>query len=217
MLRTLADEGISPVVNSHITPLPSTRRLYHNRSERVIFFDDVDSHLRFDGSPGAASVLSGVIPRIVTYGSSQLDDLPGSFIFESRIVFCGECDPQAERRLQGCAHTVRHLPVGCDPGGSHGADAAVASAGYESLTPDDCLEVVDFIEQNGDDRAISLRLLEPSFRKVIYARSEGLDWRPLVMTQLKTLGRKEDTSRTHRRQGSGDSHSYQAIERFPTP
>ena len=28
------------------------------------------------------------------------------------------------------------------------------------------MDVVDFIEQNGDDRAISLRLLEPSFRKV---------------------------------------------------
>ena len=38
----------------------------------------------------------------------------------------------------------------------------VASAGYESLTPDDCLEVIDFIEQYGDDRAISMRLLEPS-------------------------------------------------------
>ena len=61
----------------------------------------------------------------------------------------------------------------------------IASAGYETLTPDDCLEVVDFIEKNGDDRAISMRLLEPSFRKVIYARSEGLDWRPLVMTQLR--------------------------------
>ena len=43
---------------------------------------------------------------------------------------------------------------------------SIASAGYETLTPDDCLDVVDFIEQNGDDRAISLRLLEPSFRKV---------------------------------------------------
>ena len=72
---------------------------------------------------------------------------------------------------------------------------SIARAGYETLTPDDCQVVVDFIEQNGDDRAISLRLLEPSFRKVIYARTEGLDWRPLVMTQLKTLGRREDTSR----------------------
>ena len=71
----------------------------------------------------------------------------------------------------------------------------VASAGYETLSPDECLEVVTFIEQNGDDRAISMRLLEPRFRKVIYARSEGLDWRPLVMTQLKTPRRKEDTSR----------------------
>ena len=42
--------------------------------------------------------------------------------------------------------------------------------------------------KTADDRAYLLRLLEPSFRKVIYARSEGLDWRPLVMTQLKTLG-----------------------------
>ena len=30
---------------------------------------------------------------------------------------------------------------------------------------------------------------------MLYARSEGLDWRPLVLTQLRTLGRKEDTSR----------------------
>ena len=35
----------------------------------------------------------------------------------------------------------------------------VASAGFETLTHDDCQEVVDFIEENGDDRAISLRLL----------------------------------------------------------
>ena len=46
---------------------------------------------------------------------------------------------------------------------------------------------MDFIEANGDDRAISLRLLEPSLQEGIYARSEGLDWRPLVMTQLTTL------------------------------
>ena len=73
----------------------------------------------------------------------------------------------------------------------------------------------DFIEQNGDDRAISLRLLEPSFRKVIYARSEGLDWRPLVMTQLKTLGRKEDTSRRIDAKAQEIRTLHQAIERFP--
>ena len=74
---------------------------------------------------------------------------------------------------------------------------------------------MDFIEQNGDDRAISLRLLEPSFRKVIYARSEGLDWRPLVMTQLKTLGRKEDTSRRIDAKAQEIRLLNQAIERHP--
>ena len=60
-----------------------------------------------------------------------------------------------------------------------------------------------FIEQYADDRAISLRLLEPSFRKVIYARSESLDWRPLVLNQLKSLGarktRHEGLTPRHRR------------------
>ena len=44
VLRTLADEGVSPVlVNSHITPLALYATLYHNRNGRVVFFDDVDS------------------------------------------------------------------------------------------------------------------------------------------------------------------------------
>jgi hypothetical protein len=43
----------------------------------------------------------------------------------------------------------------------------VASTGFESVSPNDCLEVADFIEPNGDDRAISMRLLEPSFRTVL--------------------------------------------------
>jgi hypothetical protein len=52
----------------------------------------------------------------------------------------------------------------------------VAAAGFESVSPNDRLEVVDFIETNTDDRAIFLRLLEPSFRRVIYAPSDGVDW-----------------------------------------
>jgi hypothetical protein len=52
----------------------------------------------------------------------------------------------------------------------------VAAAGFESLSPNGCLAVVDFIETNADDRAIFLRLIEPSFRRVIYAPSDGVDW-----------------------------------------
>jgi hypothetical protein len=74
---------------------------------------------------------------------------------------------------------------------------------------------VDFIEANGDDRAISLRLLEPSFRKVIYARSEGLDWRALILTQLRTLGREQDDSRRIDARVNELRLLHEAIERFP--
>src|SRR5271157_4900070 len=77
VLRTLADEGVSPVlINSHITPLALYASLYHNRSERVVFFDDVDSIF---GSMSHLGLLRSALwgdPRVVTYGSSQLDDLP---------------------------------------------------------------------------------------------------------------------------------------------
>ena len=80
----------------------------------------------------------------------------------------------------------------------------VAMAGYESLTPDDCLEVVDFIEANGDDRAISLRLLEPSFRKVIYARSEGSGLASAGHDAAPHSWAQGRHVHAHRRQGAGD-------------
>ena len=216
VLRTLADEGVSPVlVNSHITPLALYATLFHNRSERVIFFDDVDSIF---GSMSHLGLLRSALwgdPRIVTYGSSQLDDLPGSFIFESRLIFSGNVIPRRNDAFKAVLSRCDIFQLDASQEEVVELMRSIASAGYETLTPDDCLNVVDFIEQNGDDRAISLRLLEPSFRKVLYARSEGLDWRPLVMTQLTTLGAKEDTSRRIDAKAQEIRMLHQAIERFP--
>ena len=216
VLRTLADEGVSPVlVNSHITPLALYATLYHNRSERVIFFDDVDSIF---GSMSHLGLLRSALwgdPRIVTYGSSQLDDLPGSFIFESRLIFSGNVIPRRNDAFKAVLSRCDIFQLDATQEEVVELMRSIASAGYETLTPDDCLDVVDFIEQNGDDRAISLRLLEPSFRKVIYARSEDLDWRPLVMSQLKTLGRKEDTSRRLDAKAQEIRTLHQAFVRHP--
>jgi hypothetical protein len=216
VLRTLADEGVSPVlVNSHITPLALYATLYHNRSEQVIFFDDVDSIF---GSMSHLGLLRSALwgdPRIVKYGSSQLDDLPGSFIFDSRLVFCANVIPKRNDAFKAVLTRCDIFELNATQEEAVELMRSIASAGYETLMPDDCLEVVDFIEQNGDDRAISLRLLDPSFRKVIYARSEGLDWRPLVMTQLKSLGRKEDTARRIDGKAQEIRTLHQAIERFP--
>ena len=54
--------------------------------------------------------------------------------------------------------------------GSAGDDAATGGEGFEGLTPDECQEVVDFIAEFSATRELSLRLLEPSLRKVLYAR-----------------------------------------------
>ena len=88
---------------------------------------------------------------------------------------------------------------------------SIASAGYETLTPDDCMEVVNFIEQNGDDRAISLRLLEPIL-------PQG-DLCPVGGSRLASAGHDptEDpwAQGRHitrpRRQGSGDSHTSPGV------
>jgi hypothetical protein len=217
VLRTLAEEGVSPIlVNSHITPLALYSTLYFNRTGKVVFFDDVNSIFSSMAHLGLLRSALWGDPRIVTYGSSQLsDDLPSSFIFESRVVFCANVIPKRNDAFKAVLSRCDIFELNATQEEVVDLMRRVARAGYETLTPDDCLEVVDYIERNGDDRAISLRLLEPSFRKVIYARSEGLDWRPLVMTQLKTLGRKEDTSRRIDARANEIRLLYQAFERFP--
>ena len=216
VLRTLADEGVSTIlVNSHITPLALYACLYHNRTGNVIFLDDVDSIF---GSMAHLGLLRSALwgsPRTVTYSSSQLDDLPASFVFDSRLIFAANVIPRKNDAFKAVLSRCDIFELSASQAEVIELMRRVACDGYGTLSQDDCLEVVDFIETHGDDRAISLRLLEPSFRKVLYSRSEGLDWRPLVLTQLHTLGRKEDTSRRIDTKAQEIRSLHQAVERFP--
>lgn len=66
-----------------------------------------------------------------------------------------------------------------------------AAKGFRDLSPDDCRQVIDFIEEEaGLEKQLSLRLLGPALRKLRYAREVGVDWRLLVRTQLQNLGGK---------------------------
>ena len=69
----------------------------------------------------------------------------------------------------------------------------LAAGGYGSLSPQQCLEVVEFIENTAGTRRISMRLYEPSLKKLEYAMQVGVDWRPLVRTQLDEIGCATDT------------------------
>jgi hypothetical protein len=67
----------------------------------------------------------------------------------------------------------------------------LAVEGFENMTAAECLEVVDFISEFSSTRELSLRLLEPSYRKFIYARETGASWKDLVRTQLEQLGQDD--------------------------
>ena len=71
----------------------------------------------------------------------------------------------------------------------------VSRKGFHGITAQECEAVIDFMEQHADERQLSMRLLGPSLRKFKYAREERIDWRPMIRSQLETLGRKGEVTK----------------------
>ena len=187
--ETLAAEGITPIlINSHVTPLELYRLLYEYRDNHVLFFDDVDSIFRSLPHLGLLrSALFGE-PRVVTYLSSQLDKgLPRQFIFESRVVFCVNTLPKKNPAFEAVLTRCDFVELSATNEELLELMRAIAGRGYGPMSADECLEVVDFIEQHAGDVGLSLRMLKPSFNRVLYAREEGIDWQSLVRAQLQAM------------------------------
>lgn len=193
ILRTLEAEGVTPVlINSHITPLALYTTLYVHREEQVLFFDDTDSMFTSMAHLGLLrSALWGQGQRVVTYNSSQLAaDLPSSFEFSSRMIFAANVIPKKNDAFKAVLSRCDQFELSATNGEIIDLMRSIAAEGFRGLTPADCSMVIDYIEEHSQDHQLSMRLLGPSLRKVLYARQEELDWRPLVKTQLMTLGRK---------------------------
>jgi hypothetical protein len=191
VLETLRAEGVKPLVlNGHITPLSLYANLYEH-SESVVFLDDADSLFRNLPALGILrSALWGTNneARLVTYNSSQLK-LPSSFFFAGRIVFAINTLPMKNHAFTALLSRVDQFELTASNEQVLEMMRELASQGFgERLTADECLEVVDYIAEFSATRELSLRLLEPSFRKVIYARDAGVDWRQLVASQLHEIG-----------------------------
>lgn len=197
ILRTLDEEGIEPIlINSHITPLALFSTLFRHREDEVIFFDDVDSMF---GSMAHLGLLRSALwgsPRVVTYGSSQLpDNLPSSFEFTSQCVFAANVIPQKNDAFKAVLSRCDIFQLDATNDEVVEMMRNIAAKGYSGITPDEATSVIDFIADHANDRQLSLRLLGPSLKKFTYARQEGVDWRPLVESQLQTLGKKTDASK----------------------
>jgi len=204
VLATLREEGVTPLVlNGHITPLS----LFTNLAEHpdtILFLDDCDSLFR---NPPALGILRSALwgesnkRRLVTYNSSQLK-IPSSFFFTGRVIFAVNVIPRQSHAFNAVLSRIDQFELNATNDEVLDLMRQLAARGYGSqLTADECQEVVDFISQFSATRDLSLRLLEPSLRKVVYARSAGVDWRQLVASQLHEIGRtavpKVSDSRTY--------------------
>jgi hypothetical protein len=217
ILRTLDEEGIVPVlINSHVTPLALYGTMYQHRDEQVIFFDDVDSMFSSMAHLGLLRSALWGSPRVVCYGSSQLpSDYPPSFEFTSRCVFAANVIPTKNDAFRAVLSRCDIFELAATNEEVLELMRAVSANGFHGLTPEDCAMVIDFIAENSEDRQLSMRLLGPSLRKLQYARAENLDWRPLIKSQLQTLGRKQQATKRLDTKSRDMKLLREALERFP--
>ena len=192
VLTTLKEEGVSPVVlTGHCTPLAMYAALYEH-PQSVVFLDDCDAMFRILPALG---ILRSALwegekgSRLVNYNSSQLK-VPSSFRFEGRIVFAVNTLPARNHAFQAVLSRVDQFELSASNEEVLEMMRRLAAQGFEGkLTAEECMEVVDFVSEFSATRELSLRLLEPSLRKVLYARDEGVDWRQLVASQLHEIGK----------------------------
>ena len=192
VLATLKEEGVEPVVlTGHCTPLAMYTTLYEH-PQSVVFLDDCDAMFRILPALG---ILRSALwegekgSRLVNYNSSQLK-VPSSFRFEGRIIFAVNTLPRQNFAFNAVLSRVDQFELSASNEEVLEMMRRLAAQGFEGkLTVDECMEVVDFVSEFSATRELSLRLLEPSLRKVLYAREEGVDWRQLVASQLHEIGR----------------------------
>lgn len=212
--NTLAAEGIFPtLVNSHITPLGLYQTLFYNRTGKIIWLDDCDSiysNLQILGL--LRSALWGQGERQVTYTSSQLKNVPGAFVFNSRIIFCANTIPQRNEAFRAVLSRVDVFQLDASNEEVLEQMRWLARRGYDSLSPASCLEVIDFIERYAGSRQLSMRLYESSLKKYLYAVDAGIDWKDLIRCQLNQLGGQQGASAPKQ---SDAVVMAQALDAFP--
>lgn len=217
ILRTLEDEGVEPVlINSHITPLALFSTMYMYRGEEVLFFDDCDSMYSSMVHLGLLRSALWGSPRLVTYGSNQLpDSLPSSFQTTARFIFAANVIPRKNDAFKAVVSRCDIFSLEATNDEVIEMMRSLAGNGFHGVTADECQMVIDFIAEHSDDRQLSLRLLGPSLRKLRYARDAGFDWRPLIKSQLQTLGKKMEATKRLDNKAKDFRALQQVLAKFP--
>lgn len=195
--QTLTEEGVVPVVlNSHVTPLGLYTTMYRNRKDAVLWLDDADAvYVNLPILGLLRSALWGQGARVVTYTSSQLQDVPSSFEFTSRIICTANVVPKRNEPFRAVLSRVDVFELTATNDDVVELMRSMADKGFGKLSSAVCHEVVKYIAEAGGSRQLSVRLYESSLRKVEYATETGTDWKDLVRTQLDQLGQPDGVLR----------------------
>lgn len=217
--NVLEEEGQDMILyNSHCTTLQLYRVLFENRENEnaVLFFDDADSLYTSAALGILRSALFGQPNRIVTYNSSQLpDDLPARFETTSRFIFCANQIPKRNPMFD--AVLTRCLVYRLDLSNAEILEQfrVMSEHGYPGCPPEAAAEIVDFIEEHGSEKQLSMRLLTPAIRIYKFCTEQGQDWRPVVLAQLQNLGRPGSATKRLANAERDERLVREAIRKFP--
>ncbi len=155
--------------------------------------------------------------RTVTYLSSQLEGLPSSFEFNSRLVFTSNTFPRKNAAFLAVLSRVDVFELTANNEDVLAQMRVMAEKGYGTLSPSVCAEVVEFIAKSGGTRQLSLRLFASAMKKVEYAMTgDTADWRDLVRSQLDQLGQSEGVLRPLDGKGHDTKCMAVAVEKYPS-
>ena len=191
VLRTLAARRIKPIlINSHVTLVGLYAILHEHRAGKIIVFDDCDALFRALPQLGLLrSALYGE-PRIVTFSSSKLPTgLPDRFEFHSRLIFCANVLPKGSPAFNAVLTRCAVLELAATNEEILETMRTVACRGFQTLSPAECGEAIDYLAEHAPPEGLSLRLLVPTWQRVLYARKARIDWKLLVQAHLASLSR----------------------------
>lgn len=208
------------LLNSHCTPLQLYRILYQasqRDDDPIIFLDDVDSLYQSAPALGILrSALFGQPDRICTYSSSQLpDDLPPKFSTTSRFIFCANQIPKNNPMFD--AVLSRCLVYRMDMSNSEIIEQfrVMSANGYPGCPPEAAAELVDFIEEHGADKQLSMRLLTPAVRIYKFCKDQQVDWQPVLLAQLQNLSRPSSPTKRLANAERDERIVREAMRKYP--
>jgi len=123
------------------------------------------------------------------------EGLPRNFEFTSRVIFCANVIPAKNDAFRAVLSRCDQFSLSATNGEVIELMRHVSRSGFHGITSEECEAVIAFIEEHSGERQLSMRLLGPSLRKYKYAREELIDWRPMIRSQLETLGRKPEATK----------------------